>query len=377
MKKILFVIATAFAVLALGACGKSDTNSGSGGSGGGSGSGGSGGGGTTPTTRTDFVFGSDVSWVTEMEKDGKKFYDQNNNPKDLFQLFKSMGQKIIRLRIWVNPDGGWCGYEDVLAKSKRAQDLGMEVMLDFHYSDFFADPANQNPPAAWKGKSHAELVELVGTHTTEFLTNFKLEKISPTYIQIGNETRNGMLWPDGQLWDNSGDINGGWKRYVELSNAGYNAAKNVFPGAKVFVHLNHAYEDNIWWFKQFNAEGGKTDIIGLSHYPQVDKSGAGWASVNAEAVTNIGKLATATGKDIMIVETGIKASNFTDGASCLKNFIESIYNMTAVKGILYWEPEVYGGWKPAKYTTLGWNAYDMGAFTSEGMPSEVIQLFKN
>lgn len=377
MRKILTVIAVAVAVIALGACGKSDTNSGSGGSGGGSGSGGSGGGGTTPTTRTDFVFGSDVSWVTEMEKDGKKFYDQNNNPKDLFQLFKSMGQKIIRLRIWVNPDGGWCGYDDVLAKAKRAQDAGLAVMLDFHYSNFFADPGTQTLPAAWNGKTHAELVALVKSYTTEFLTNLKLAKIDPAYIQIGNETRNGMLWPDGQLWNNNGDISGGWTRYAELSNAGYDAAKSVFSGAKVFVHLNHAYEDNVWWFDKFKTAGGKTDIIGLSHYPQVDKSGSGWASVNAEAVTNIGKLATATGKDIMIVETGIKASNFTDGASCLKNFIESIYNMTAVKGILYWEPEVYGGWKPAKYTTLGWNAYDMGAFTSEGMPSEVIQLFKN
>lgn len=377
MRKILTVIAVAVAVIALGACGKSDTNSGSGGSGGGSGSGGSGGGGTTPTTRTDFVFGSDVSWVTEMEKDGKKFYDQNNNPKDLFQLFKSMGQKIIRLRIWVNPDGGWCGYDDVLAKAKRAQDAGLAVMLDFHYSNFFADPGTQTLPAAWNGKTHAELVALVKSYTTEFLTNLKLAKIDPAYIQIGNETRNGMLWPDGQLWNNNGDIAGGWTRYAELSNAGYDAAKSVFSGAKVFVHLNHAYEDNVWWFDKFKTAGGKTDIIGLSHYPQVDKSGSGWASVNAEAVTNIGKLATATGKDIMIVETGIKASNFTDGASCLKNFIESIYNMTAVKGILYWEPEVYGGWKPAKYTTLGWNAYDMGAFTSEGMPSEVIQLFKN
>lgn len=378
MRKILTVMAVAMAVMALGACGKSDTNSGSGGSGGGSGSGGSGGGGgTTPTTRTDFVFGSDVSWVTEMEKDGKKFYDASGNQKDLFQLFKAMGQGIVRLRIWVNPDGGWCGYDDVLAKAKRAQDAGLEVMLDFHYSDFFADPSTQTPPAAWSGKTHAELVALVKSHTTDFLTNLKLAKVNPTYIQIGNETRNGMLWPDGQLWNDSGDIAGGWTRYAELSNAGYDAAKSVFSGAKVFVHLNHAYEDNIWWFDKFKAAGGKTDIIGLSHYPQVDKSGANWASVNSEAVTNINKLITATGKDVMVVETGIKSSNFTDGANCLKNFIESIYKISAVKGILYWEPEVYGGWKPSKYNQLGWNAYDMGAFTSEGKPSEVVSLFKN
>ena len=373
MRKILNVIAVAVAVMAMGACGKSETNSGSGGSGGS----GSGGGGTTPAVRTDFVFGSDVSWVTEMEKDGKKFYDASGNQKDLFQLFKAMGQGIVRLRIWVNPDGGWCGYDDVLAKAKRAQDAGLEVMLDFHYSDFFADPGTQTPPAAWSGKTHAELVALVKSYTTDFLTNLKLAKVNPTYIQIGNETRNGMLWPDGQLWNNSGDIAGGWTRYAELSNAGYDAAKSIFSGAKVFVHLNHAYEDNIWWFDKFTAAGGKTDLIGLSHYPQVDKTGANWGMVNIEAITNINNLITATGKNIIIVETGIKSSNFADGANCLKDFINSIYKISAVKGLLYWEPEVYGGWKPSKYNQLGWNAYDMGAFTSEGKPSEVVTLFKN
>lgn len=377
MRKILTVIAVAVAVIALGACGKSDTNSGSGGSGGGSGSGGSGGGGTTPTTRTDFVFGSDVSWVTEMEKDGKKFYDASGNQKDLFQMFKAMGQGIIRLRIWYNHDGGWCGYDDVLAKAKRAQDAGMAVMLDFHYSDNFADPAKQTLPAAWSGKTHSELVALVKSYTTDFLTKLKLDKISPTYIQIGNETRNGMLWPDGRLWDNNGDIADGWKRYAELSNAGYDAAKSVFSGAKVIVHLNHAYEDNVWWFNKFKDAGGKYDIIGLSHYPQEDKTGSNWSSVNADAITNINKLITATGKDVMVVETGVKSSNFTDGVNCLKNFIDSIYKITAVKGILYWEPEVYGGWKPAEYNQLGWNSYGMGAFTSEGKPSDVLSLFKN
>ena len=79
----------------------------------------------------------------------------------------------------------------------------------------------------------------------------------------------------------------------------------------------------------------------------------------------------------MIVETGIKSSDIATGVTCLKSFIESIYKITACKGILYWEPEVYGGWKPSKYTQLGWNAYDMGAFTSDGKVSDVVKLFKN
>lgn len=373
MKKIFLTLTILAGIFSLAACGKD---------GGGNGvdpgtEPGGGGGGTTEQARTDFVFGADVSWVTEMEKDGKKFYDADGSQKDLFRMFKDLGMNVIRLRIWVNPDGGWCAYDDVFAKAKRAQDLGMSVMLDFHYSDFFADPGTQTPPAAWNGKTHDELVALVKQHTTDFLTKLKLDKINPAYIQIGNETRHGMLWPDGQIMWQTAEEQNSWARYAELSNAGYDAAKGVFSGAKVFVHLNHAYEDNLWWFEKFSAAGGKTDIIGLSHYPQVDKEGANYISCNTDAINNIKKLAEKTGKDVIVVETGIKSADLATGATCLKAFIEEIYKVDACKGILYWEPEVYGGWKPAKYNQLGWKAYDMGAFTSDGKLSDVIKLFKN
>mgnify|MGYP002624492795 CR=1 FL=1 len=336
MKKFIRIMAIIAGLALFAACGKdggsstepSGTGGSTGGTTGGSTGGGSTGGGTGQTGRTDFVFGSDVSWVTEMEKDGKKFYDSDGTQKDLFQMFKSLGQSVIRLRVWVNPDGGWCAYDDVYAKAKRAQDAGMSVMLDFHYSDFFADPNTQTPPAAWNGKTHAELVTLVGRHTAEFLTKLKLDGINPTYIQIGNETRNGMLWPDGQLWNDKGDISGGWTRYIELSNAGYDAAKGVFSGAQVFVHLNHAYEDNVWWFVKFMAGGGKTDVIGLSHYPQTDKTGASYATVNSEALANIANLASKTTKDIIVVETG---GAFTLSGGRLQN---ASANETALAGAL-------------------------------------------
>lgn len=357
-------------MLVLLSCGKDSKGSNSGDEGGKQGGEGAG-----QNEQRSFITGADISWVTEMEDAGISFNDSDGTRRDLFDLLKSVGMDMIRLRIWVNPEDGWCGYEDVLAKARRAQSAGMSVMLDFHYSDFFADPGTQTPPTAWTGKTHAQLAELVRQHTSDFLTKLKLERINPTYIQIGNETRNGMLWPDGQLWNTSGDISGGWRRYAELSNAGYDAAKAVFPSAKVFVHLNHAFEDNEWWFDRFISEDGKTDIIGLSHYPQVDKNGSTPAAVNAEAVSNIAKLAKSTKKDIFIVETGIKSDNLSSGAAILKSFIESIRATDSCVGILYWEPEVYGGWKPSKYSLLGWNAYDMGAFTSNGRVSDVVKLF--
>jgi len=368
MKRFIGTFAIMAAMMMAVSCGKDSGTSG----------GGEGSGGGSSTLRTDFYFGADVSWVTEMEKDHKKFYDNTGKELDLFYMFKTMGQSISRLRVWVDPVGGWCGYDDVYAKAKRAQDAGLSVMLDFHYSDFFADPGKQNMPAAWVGKSHAELVQAVSDYTKEFLTKIKLGGINPAYIQIGNETRNGMLWPDGQLWNDNGDIDGGWERYVELSNAGFDAAKSVFPSTKVMVHLNHAFEDNTWWFSKFLSKGGKYDMIGLSHYPQTDSEKDSYIVVNSLAISNVEALAKATGKTIMIVETGVKAS-YSDSPDCIKSFLSGIYKIEAVKGVLYWEPEVYGGWKPAIYDTFtpAWNAYDMGAFDNNGKPMEAIKVFVN
>ena len=165
----------------------------------------------------------------------------------------------IRLRVWVNPEkayGNFCNQVDVVAKAKRAKEAGMEVMIDFHYSDFFADPDRQTKPAAWEGKSQAELKTAVANHTTDVLKALKEAGVTPKWIQIGNETRNGMLWPEGQLWTDKGDIANGWKNYATLSNAGYDAAKKVFGDAIIIVHQNNAWEDLDWWFKKFKAAGG-------------------------------------------------------------------------------------------------------------------------
>lgn len=334
----------------------------------------------TPDNTVSFYKGADISWVTEMEKDGKKFYSASGKETGCFELMKELGMNAIRLRVWVNPEkayGDYCNQADVVAKAKRAKEAGMEVMIDFHYSDFFADPSRQTKPAAWEGKSLAELRTAVTDHTTTVLKAIKEVGVTPKWIQIGNETRNGMLWPEGQLWTSNGDIANGWKNYADLSNAGYDAAKAVFGDAIVMVHQNNAWEDLDWWFKNFKAASGKFDMIGLSHYPQ-SESDKTWQTVNQEALKRIKSLSNTYKCKVMICEIGVKTqANETLAAQVLSEFMTEAKKIEACAGIFYWEPQAYGGWKPVYYTTLKWNAYDMGAFTSAGKPSKVMDAFKD
>lgn len=334
----------------------------------------------TPDNNLSFYKGADISWITEMEKDGKKFYNAAGKETDGFQLMKELGMNAIRLRVWVNPEkayGNFCNQADVVAKAKRAKEAGMEVMIDFHYSDFFADPGRQTKPAAWEGKTQAELKTAVANHTTDVLKALKEAGVTPKWIQIGNETRNGMLWPEGQLWTDKGDIANGWKNYTTLSNAGYDAAKKVFGDAIIIVHQNNAWEDLDWWFKKFKAAGGKFDMIGLSHYPQAETDKT-WQNVNQLALSHIKSLANTYNCKIMVCEVGVKTqANESTAAQVLSAFLTEAKKIKAFAGVFYWEPQVYGGWKPAYYSTLNWNAYDMGAFTSTGKPSKVMDAFKD
>lgn len=336
----------------------------------------------TPEGNKETVFakGADISWVTEMEAEGVKFHNAAGEQKDCFVLMKELGMNAIRLRVWVNPEktyGNWSNQTDVVAKAKRAKEAGLDVMIDFHYSDFFADPGKQTKPEAWKSKSFEDLKAAVASHTSSVLKAIKAAGVEPKWIQIGNETRNGMLWSDGQLWTNSGDIKNGWQNYAALSNLGYDAAKAVFKDAIIIVHQNNAWENLNWWFTKFSNAGGKFDMIGLSHYPQaeIDKT---WQTVNTLALNNIASLGREFNCGIMICEIGVKTHiNETEAAKALQEFMTSAKKIDCCSGVFYWEPQANGSWKPKYYKTLNWNAYDMGAFTADWKPSSVLKAFSN
>ena len=147
---------------------------------------------TAVKAQNDFVRGADVSWGTEMEASGKKFYTTSGQETELFALMKAIGMNAVRLRVWVNPlgygYGAWCDQADVVNKAERAHEQGLDVMIDFHYSDFFADPSRQKMPKDWSGYTFDQVKAAVADHTKEVLTALKQKGVEPKWVQVGNET---------------------------------------------------------------------------------------------------------------------------------------------------------------------------------------------
>lgn len=330
--------------------------------------------------RDGFVRGADISWYTEMEADGKKFYNSQAQERTCPMLMTEIGMQAARFRVWVDPQNKFCDFcdtKDVVAKAVAAKEAGLDVMIDFHYSDWWADPGRQDTPKDWEGLGQGELQSALAAHTTSVLQSLKNAGVSPKWIQIGNETNSGMVFPAGQLWNGDGDIPGGWRNFTNLYNAGYDAAKTVFPSAKIMPHLANAYQDNAWWFERLKQNGGKFDMIALSHYP-MGTSGKTWQEMNAAAIANIKALKAEFGVDVMVSEIGVPAADPTTGNSAITDFLEKANAETACAGVFYWEPEVYGNWKPSSYDKFSpaWNAYPNGAFTVTGRPSAILNAFR-
>ena len=339
------------------------------------------GGSSTPDDVTAFVRGADISWYTEMAADGRRFFNSAGQERECPVWMREIGRNAVRLRVWVNPEKKFCQFSDiadVTAKALAAKQAGLNVMIDFHFSDWWADPSRQETPAEWEGLSLEELKVKVAEHVRATLSSVTAQGVSVAWIQIGNETRNGMMHPTGQLWNDQGDLPGGWTKFVQLYMAGYDAAKEICPEAYVMPHLNHAYEDNDWWFKRFKQAGGKMDMIALSHYPQADDAGQTWSALNSQAVTQIKRLAVAYAVPVMVSEFGVIQTNITLGTQVANDFMTKVKALgsSVCAGVFYWEPQVYANWKPSSYNTFGWAAYQMGAFSSDGRPSSILDAWK-
>ncbi len=308
---------------------------------------------------TGFAKGADVSWVTEMEASGMQFYNAAGEPTECMTLLKSLGMNSVRLRVWVNPTDGWCNKTDFLVKAKRASDLHMRILVDFHYSDSWADPGKQYKPAAWQNLSFDDLCTAVSDHTTEILTALKNWNITPEWVQVGNETRNGMLWDDGKASDNMA-------QYATLSNAGYDAVKSVFPDAKVVIHIDNGYDNKVyrWLFDGLKNNGGKWDVIGMSLYPE----SGNWKQLNDGCIANMNDMISRYNCEVMLCEVGMSWDEAAASKSFLSDIIirsKAISNDKCL-GIFYWEPEAYNNWK----------GYSKGAFDNSGKPTEAMDAFE-
>lgn len=317
--------------------------------------------------RTAFAKGADISWVTEMEAKGMHFYNSEGKERECTALMKEIGFNSIRLRVWVNPEQGWNGKEDVLAKALRAQKLGMRIMIDFHFSDTWADPGNQTVPAAWASYGIAELVEATAAHTTEVLGLLKEYGVEVEWVQAGNETRTGMMWPLGSYTENGG------KNYADLTNACYDAAKAVYPDCKVIVHLDGGHDLGLYTrlFPVLNAAGGRYDMIGMSLYPcwwddSISDFGTDWRENTDKCIYNISQVAKLYGKDVMICEVGMPVSKPEVSKDMLAYLLDKTRALPVCKGVFYWEPEAPDGYN---------SGYGLGAF-SGGAPTVALDPFK-
>ena len=353
-----------------------------------------------PAPSVVFAKGADISWVTELEVKGHKFYNALGEQRECTALMKELGLNAVRLRVWVDPQkhDNWCNKADMLVKARRAKELGMDVMIDFHYSDWWADPGQQHKPTAWKGLNLAELKNAVSEHTRDVLSALKSEGITPKWVQVGNEIRPGMLWDEdaalsGASYDirecdvkESGSTSTAVKYYkntfnlAAFINAGYEAVKDVFADAIVIVHLDNGYDNELytWFFDELKKNGGKWDMIGMSLYPYWTRMEHPEYTADrtiTDCIANIKSVSKRYDCDVMVVETGMecaddrgnlaRASVLQEGKEQLSRIIKECRDNTGgrCKGVFYWEPEC----KPGQYR--------LGAFTDEGKPTVIMDAF--
>jgi arabinogalactan endo-1,4-beta-galactosidase len=316
------------------------------------------------SSKTAFVKGADVGWLPQMEATGYKFYDKDGTEKECLQLLKDRGMNSVRLRVWVNPNddkaSGHCSKDETVAMALRAQKMGMRFMINFHYSDSWADPAKQNKPAAWKNHSFPELLNDVYNHTFEVISALKDAGVTPEWVQVGNEIPGGMMWPEGST-DN-------WNQLGQLLNKGYDAVKAVDKNIKVIVHVDEG--NNNAKFRTFfdNATDQKVryDIIGLSYYPYWIKKD--YTETIADLEFNLNDMVKRYNKDVMIVEVGGEDDKVQNTYELLKATIEAVKKVPSNRGlgVMYWEPQ----------GARSWSHYALSAWLENGQPSPALDAFK-
>jgi arabinogalactan endo-1,4-beta-galactosidase len=261
--------------------------------------------------------------------------------------------------------------KDVLVMAQRAKALGMEIMIDFHYSDWWADPEKQIIPEAWKDFDLEEMKAALAKHTAETLTLLKDNGINVKWVQVGNETRDGFLWPMGQL------SKGNMANYAALTIAGYDAVKSVYPDAEVIVHLDNGFDNKTYneIFDGLKQYGAQWDIIGMSVYPywaiKYDHEPDA-ASTLRDAIDNIRKLNEKYGCKVMIVETGVDSSKPAEGLEFMNSLFDAVINDAngACTGVFYWAPEAFQMKGPDGQL----HGYALGAF-EDGHPTAILNSY--
>ena len=320
----------------------------------------------TPPVAVDYLAkGGDVSWLPQMEATGFKFFESDGTETDCLVILKNRGMNTVRLRVFVNPSShpqnGHCSKEETVAMAVRAKELGMRVMIDFHYSDTWADPANQTKPAAWANCTFAALKDSVYQHTYDVLNALKTAGVTPEWVQIGNEIPSGMLWPEGS-YTNFGQLSA-------LINKGYDATKDIDSNIKVIVHIDKGNDNSRfrWFFDLAVANGMKFDVIGASYYPYW--LGSDYTATINDLETNLNDMVTRYDKDVMVVEVGGDYTLVQNTQDMLNQVISIVRGIPSKRGlgVIYWEPE----------GAKSWSNYQLNCWQNNGKPSSALDAFLN
>ena len=315
--------------------------------------------------RKEFVKGADIGWLQQMEATGYKFYNDNGREEDCFKILKDHGINTIRLRTWVNPSSnktsGHNSKTETVTMAVRAQKWGMRVMINFHYSDSWADPGKQKKPAAWEGHEFSQLLKDVYDYTYDVMNDLKKAGVLPEWVQVGNETPGGMIYPEGSVAN--------WPQLAQIINKGYEAIKAVSPLSKVILHIDQGNNNQRFrtWFDNAKSHGAKYDVIGLSYYPYWLQGKPDYTLSIDDLGKNMNDMVARYGKEVMVVEVGgedTKPQNTYDMLVAVIQKVKAVPNGKAL-GVIYWEPQ----------GAKSWSGYSLSAWGEDGRPTKALDAF--
>ena len=326
------------------------------------------------------MLGADVSSVQRSLDLGAKYYNAAGTVQDPLDILKANGVNYARLRVWNNPASGYNNKAKVLSYAQKVKAKGLALMVDFHYSDTWADPGKQYKPAAWAGHTIAQLQTDVYNYTYDVCNSLKAQGTTPDSIQIGNEINVGMLWNEGKVVNNS------FTNLGLLLKSGYNAVKACNSATKVIIHVADAdsMSNARWFYDGIKAQGVNWDITALSYYCM-------WHGTLANLYNVIVDVKSRYGKPVILAETAYpftaanadsEANSVSGTAPCSgypATWAGQASNFTAVQntarnagaiGVFYWEPTWYAisgnGWDPANINGTGNQWDNMATFDWTG-----------